>query len=34
MIIIIVHKLECKEVENYDKVIESHTNYPSIFYNR
>ena len=29
------HELEeCKEVENYDKVMESHTNYITIFYNR
>ena len=28
------HELECKEVENYDKVMESHTNYLTIFYNR
>ena len=27
------HELECKEVENYDKVMESHTNYLTIFYN-
>ena len=26
-------ELECKEVENYDKVMESHTNYLTIFYN-
>ena len=25
--------LECKEVENYDKVMESHTNYLTILYN-
>ena len=28
------HDLECKEVENYDKVMEPHPNYLSIFYNR
>ena len=28
------HELECKEVENYDKVMESHTNYLTIFYSR
>ena len=28
------HELECKEAENYDKVMESHTNYLTIFYNR
>ena len=28
------HELECKEVENYGKVMESHTNYLTIFYNR
>ena len=28
------HELECKEVENYDKVMESHTNYLTLFYNR
>ena len=27
------HKLECKEVENYDQVMESHTNYLTILYN-
>ena len=27
------HGLECKEVENYDKVMESHTNYLTILYN-
>ena len=27
------HKSECKEVENYDKVMESHTNYLTILYN-
>ena len=26
-------ELECKEVENYDKIMESHTNYLTIFYN-
>jgi hypothetical protein len=26
-------ELECKEIENYEKVMESHINYPSIFYN-
>ena len=34
MIIKSSHELECKEVENYDKVMESHTNYLTIFYNR
>ena len=29
----IPYELECKEVENYDKVMESHPNYPTIFYN-
>ena len=29
----IQYELECKEVENYDKVMESHTNYLTIFYN-
>ena len=29
----IPHESECKEVENYDKVMESHTNYLTIFYN-
>ncbi len=29
----IPQELECKEVENYDKVMESHTNYLTIFYN-
>ena len=28
------HGLECKEVENYDQVMESHTNHLTIFYNR
>ena len=29
------HELEeCKEVENYDRGMKSHLNYPSIFYNR
>ena len=29
------HELEeCKEVENYDRGMKSHPNYPSIFYNR
>ena len=28
------HGLECKELENYDKVMEPHPNYLSIFYNR
>ena len=28
------HALECKELENYDKVMESHINYLTIFYNR
>ena len=29
------HELECKEAENYDKVMETHTtNYLTIFYNR
>jgi len=27
------HELECK-VENYDRVMETHTNYLTIFYNR
>ncbi len=27
------YDLECKEVENYDKVMESHTNYLTILYN-
>ena len=26
-------ELECKKVENYDKVMESHPNYLNIFYN-
>ena len=26
-------ELECKEVENYDKVMESQTNYLTILYN-
>ena len=30
----IPYELECKEVENYDKVMESHTNYLTLFYNR
>ena len=30
----IPYKLECKEVENYDKVMESHLNYLTLFYNR
>ena len=34
MIINSSHELECKEVENYDKIMESHTNYLTIFYNR
>ncbi|HSF49898.1 MAG TPA: hypothetical protein VLA74_03980 [Nitrososphaeraceae archaeon] len=29
----IPYKLECKEVENYDKVMESYTNYLIILYN-
>ena len=29
----IPYELECKEGENYDKVMESHANYPTIFYN-
>ena len=29
----IPYELECKEVENYDKVMESHTNYLTILYN-
>jgi hypothetical protein len=29
----ILYELECKEVENYDKVMESHTNYLTILYN-
>ena len=29
----IPYELECKELENYDKVMESHTNYLTIFYN-
>ena len=29
----IPYELECKEVENYDKVMESHTKYLTIFYN-
>lgn len=29
----IQYELECKEVENYDKVMESHTNYLTILYN-
>ena len=29
----IPYELECKEVENYDKVIESHTNYLTILHN-
>jgi hypothetical protein len=29
------HELEeCKEVENYDRVMKSHPNYLTIFYNR
>ena len=30
----ISYELECKEVENYDKVMESHPDYPTIFDNR
>ncbi len=26
-------ELECKEEENYDKVMESYTNYLTVFYN-
>ncbi len=29
----IPYELECKEVENYDKVMESYTNYLIILYN-
>ena len=29
----IPYELECKEVENYDKVMKSHPNYLNIFYN-
>ena len=29
----IPHELQCKEVENYDKVMESHTIYLTVFYN-
>jgi hypothetical protein len=30
-----LHELEeCKEVENYDRVMKSHPNYLTIFYNR
>ena len=29
----IPYELECKEVENYDKVMESHINYLTIFCN-
>jgi hypothetical protein len=29
----IQYELECKELENYDKVMESHTNYLTILYN-
>ena len=29
----IPHELECKEEENYDKVMESYTNYLTVFYN-
>ena len=29
----ISHELECKEEENYDKVMESYTNYLTVFYN-
>jgi hypothetical protein len=29
----IPYELECKEVENYDKIMESHTNYLTILYN-
>ena len=31
---IVSRELECKEVENYDRVMESHPNYLTIFYNR
>ena len=27
------HESKCKEVENYGKVMDSHTNYLTIFYN-
>ena len=30
---IVSRKLECKGVENYGKVMESHPNYLTIFYN-
>jgi hypothetical protein len=29
----IQYNLECKELENYDKIMESHTNYLTILYN-
>ena len=29
----IPYELECKEVENYDNVMESRPNYQNIFYN-
>ena len=29
----ISHELECKEEENYDKGMESYTNYLTVFYN-
>jgi hypothetical protein len=29
----ISRELECKEEENYDKVMESYTNYLTVFYN-
>ena len=31
---IVSRELECKEVENYGKVMESHPYYLTIFYNR
>jgi hypothetical protein len=31
---IVSRELECKEVENYGKVMESHPNYLTIFNNR
>ena len=31
---IVSHELECKEVENYGKFMESYPNYLAIFYNR
>ena len=28
------HELECKEVENYEKVMDSHPHYLTLFHNR